>query len=80
MTIYYFWIFLTTITAYFIITDYSVAQSIILLIRWSKIQYERLRWVIKNHPSNPIVKWLMWKRSWKIAKELQEEFNERRMD
>lgn len=75
MTIYYFWLFLTGIIAYFVITDYSVAQLVILLTRWGKIQYQRLRWVILYHPSNPIVKWLMWRRSWRIARELQEEFN-----
>jgi len=43
----------------------------------AKVQYEKTKWWLKNNPRNPIVKYLMWKRAMKLAKELEEEFNNR---
>jgi hypothetical protein len=34
-----------------------------------RIQYEKLKWHLTQSPSNPIVRWLIWRRSMKLAKE-----------
>lgn len=34
-----------------------------------------IKWIILNDPRNPIVKYLIWKRSFKLAEQLQKEFN-----
>ena len=59
--------------AYLIITDQSVAKGFYMLSQIARIQYEKTKWWILHNPANPIVKYLMWKRAMKLAKELQDE-------
>jgi hypothetical protein len=54
--------------------DQNVARYIILLGKQIKIFFERLIYMIRYHPSNPISNYLLTRRSYKIAKELQKEF------
>jgi len=61
--------------AYLIITDQSVARGFYLLTQLAKIQFERLKWWIVYNPANPIVKYMIWRRAMKLAKELQDELN-----
>jgi hypothetical protein len=75
MEYYYFSLFVFAIVAYFIITDDSVAKSVYYISKLIKFQYEKIKWWLLHNPSNPIVKYLMWKRAMKLAKELQKEFN-----
>ena len=39
-----------------------------------KVQYQKVKWWILYNPTNPIVKWLMWRNALRIAKELEKEF------
>jgi len=73
MKIYYFWFFLFAISAYFIATDESVAKFVNYASIILKFQYEKTKWWIFNNPKNPIVKYLMWRRAYKLAKEIQDE-------
>ena len=59
--------------AYLIITDESVASAVVLLSRLIKFQYEKTKWMILHDPRNPINKYLMWRRAYKLAKEIQDE-------
>jgi hypothetical protein len=59
---------------YLIVTDASVARLFVLLTALTRIQYQRIKWWILYNPSNPIVKWLMWRNALRIAKELEKEF------
>lgn len=61
------------VIAYLIVTDNSVAQYITLLTKIAGIQYQKTKWWLLHNPRNPIVKYLMWRRAYGIAKELQEE-------
>jgi hypothetical protein len=61
--------------AYLIITDQSVARAFYLLTQLARVQYEKVKWWLIYNPSNPIVKYLIWRRSYKIAKELQNQLN-----
>ena len=63
--------------AYLIITDQSVAKGFYMLTQLARVQYEKTKWWILHNPANPIVKYLMWKRSMKLAEELVKEFEER---
>jgi hypothetical protein len=38
-----------------------------------RVQYEKTKWWVLYNPANPIVKYLMWRRSMKLAKELVDE-------
>jgi hypothetical protein len=63
--------------AYLIITDQSVAKGFYMLTQLVRVQYEKTKWWILHNPANPIVKYLMWKRAMKLAKELEKEFREK---
>ena len=74
MEYYYIWFFLFAVTAYFIVTDSSVAQAVYYFSKLLKFQYGKTKWWLLNNPRNPIVKYLMWRRAMKLAKELEKEF------
>jgi hypothetical protein len=59
---------------YLIVTDDSVAYAFTLVSKLIKFQYEKTKWWLFNNPRNIIVKWLMWRRALRIAKELEREF------
>lgn len=61
--------------AYLIVTDQSVAKLFYMLIQLARVEYEKTKWWILYNPRNPVVKYLMWKRAYKLAKELEKEFN-----
>lgn len=62
--------------AYLILTDQSVARGVYMLTQLARVEYEKVKWWILHNPANPIVKYLMWRRSIKLAEELMKEFEE----
>ncbi len=70
---YYAWFIVFAVVAYFIVTDDSIAAAFYYMIRLIKVNYEKQKWWLLNNPRNPIVKYLMWRRAYKLAKELQDE-------
>jgi len=77
MESYYIWIIVFSIIGYVIVTDKSVASAFVYVFDIIKNRIVREIWWIKNNPRNPIVKYLMWRRSMKLAKELQKELTNR---
>ena len=75
MNSYYFWLIVFAFAAYFIVTDNSVAAAFYYVVKLIKFQYEKQKWWLFHNPRNPLVKYLMWRRSMKLAKELMEELN-----
>lgn len=73
MTAYYFWFGIFMFSAYLIVTDNSVAYAVTLISKILKFQYEKQKWWLLHNPRNPIVKYLMWRRAYKLAKEMQDE-------
>lgn len=67
----YFTIFFCV--AYLVITDQSVSTAFYMLTQLARFRYEKVKWWALHNPANPIVKYLMWRRSMKLAKELMEE-------
>jgi hypothetical protein len=74
MTYQYFLLFVFSVFAYFIVTDESIAKAFYYVTIIIKQQYEIKKWWFLNNPRNPIVKYLMWRRAMKMAKELEKEF------
>jgi hypothetical protein len=74
MEYYYFWFFLFAIVAYLIVTDQSVSKLFDFSIRLLKFEYEKTKWWFLYNPRNPIVKYLIWRNSMKMAREIQKEF------
>lgn len=76
MDFYYYSLFLVfTVIAVMIVLDPNVGDYIILLTKVLKLNFERFIWMIRFHPKNPVGRYLMWRRSLKLAKELQKEFD-----
>ena len=63
--------------AYLIVTDQSVAKAFYMLTQLARVEYEKTKWWILHNPANPIVKYLMWRRSNQLAKELMKELESR---
>lgn len=75
MNPYYAWFIIFGIFAYFIAVDQSVATCVVLLWKQTKLNYERMKWMILNDPRNPIVKYMIERKYMKIAKELERQLN-----
>jgi hypothetical protein len=61
------------IVIYIMIVDPNVNEYIILLLKMIRVNIERIYWMIRLHPKNPITNLIMrWKYD-KIAKELHAE-------
>ena len=59
---------------YLIVTDHSVARGFYMLTQLARVEYEKVKWWILHSPDNLIVRWLIHKRSMKMAKELMDEY------
>jgi len=73
----YFWFALFLIIGYFVVTDNSLATFLVLTQKRIELEYEKLKWRIMQSPDNPIVKYMIWRRSIKLAKELRKQFDEK---
>lgn len=73
----YFWLGLFLIIGYFVVTDNSLATFLVLTQKRIELEYEKLKWRITQSPDNPIVKYLIWRRSIKLAKELKKELEKK---
>ena len=64
------------VIAYIMIIDPNVNEYLTLVFKIIKVNIERVYWMIRLHPKNPITNLMMrWKYA-RIAKELQKEFND----
>lgn len=55
---------------YLIVTDSFVAQLFVFLTEIVKIQYQKIKWIILHSPNNPLVRFMVHRRSLRLAKEL----------
>jgi|688.fasta_scaffold45146_7 hypothetical protein len=75
---YHYVLFLIfSIIGVMIVIDANVADYIVLLTRMIKLNTERVFWMIRLHPKNPISNFMMNRKYYKIAKELEEEFRKK---
>ena len=74
MNPFYVWFVIFACIGYLVVTDASVARLFVLLTGLARVQYEKIKWWVLYNPSNPIVKWLMWRNALRLAKELEKEF------
>ena len=71
MNTQYAWFALFGIILYVIAVDENVAKAVDYVITLTKNNFRKQWWWMTNDPRNPIVKYLMWRRSMKLAKELR---------
>ncbi len=74
----YFWLGLFLIFGYFVVTDNSLATFLVLTQKRIELECEKLKWRIMQSPDNPIVKYMIWRRSIKLAKELEKELKSKK--
>ena len=67
----YAWFALFGIILYVIAVDENVAKAVDYVITLTKNNFRKQWWWLTNDPRNPVVKYLMWRRSMKLAKELR---------
>ena len=65
---------LFAVAMYFIVTDDSVAAAFYYVTRLAKAYIQRQLWWLTHNPRNPVVKYMMWRRSMKLAQELMDEY------
>ena len=77
MNSYTVWFGIFAILGYFIVTNQSAAKAFYMLTQLIRIKYEKTKWWLIHNPKNFIVRWLIYRRSIKEAKELMEEFEKK---
>ena len=80
MEYYYFLLFIFGLLGWFIVTDESVKKAFVYLTDFTLTIYRMWKGWLLNNPKNPIVKYFMWRRSMKMAKELAEYFDEKKIN
>lgn len=59
------------VVAYFIITDENVATAFVYAFKLVNTNIKRQWWWLTNNPRNPVVKYMMYRKNLKLAKELR---------
>ena len=65
---------LFAVVMYFIVTDESIAAAFYYAIKLGNTYIRRQWWWLIHNPRNPVVKYMMWRRSEKLAQELMDEY------
>jgi hypothetical protein len=64
--------------AYLIATDENIAGLVAYSSHLLRLQCEKIKWIVLNDPRNPIVKYLIYKKSLRMAEQLIKEFENKR--
>ena len=75
MDSHYIILSLFAVAMYFIVTDESVAAAFFYVTRLAKAYIQRQLWWLTHNPRNPVVKYMMWRRSLKLAEEMMAKIN-----
>ena len=73
MTTYYIYFFVFGVIGYLIVTDNSIARFFFYLGQLIRLQYEKVKWWVLYSPDNPIVRFMIKRRSAQMAKELMKD-------
>ena len=63
------------VVAYIIVTDERAAAAFMYVSKLANTEIKRYWWWLTNNPRNPVVKYMIYRRSLRIAKELMVEIN-----
>jgi len=66
---------LFAVAAYFIVTDESVAAAFFYVTKLVKAYTQRQWWWFLHNPRNPVVKYIIYRRSLKMAEEIMAKIN-----
>ena len=63
------------VVAYIIVTDERAAAAFVYVSKIANTEIKRHWWWLTNNPRNPVVKYMIYRRSLRLAKELMVEIN-----
>ena len=66
---------LFAVVAFVIVTDENVAAAFVYVFKLANTEIKRHWWWLTNNPRNPVVKYMIYRRSLRLAKELMVEIN-----
>ena len=66
---------LFAVVAYVIVTDDRAAAAFLYVSKLANTEIKRHWWWLTNNPRNPVVKYMIYRRSLRLAKELMVEIN-----
>ena len=75
MTAQYVLFLIFGIILYFVITDPNVARAFDYVLQLVNTNIRKELWWLKNNPANPVVKYMMYRKNLKLAKELRVKIN-----
>lgn len=70
-TAYYAWFLLFALILYLITIDKNIAQAFLLVSKIAQLWFAKTKWWILYNPRNPIIKYMIWRRSYKLAQQIQ---------
>jgi len=62
---------LFAVAMYFIVTDESIAAAFYYVLELANAKIKQRWWWITQNPANPVVKYMMYRKNLKLAKELR---------
>ena len=71
MTAQYLWLLIFGVCLYVISTDENVAKAFFYVFELVKTNIRRKWWWLTNNPANPVVKYMLYRKNFKLAKELR---------
>ena len=71
MTTQYLWLLIFGVCLYVISTDENVAKAFFYVFELVKTNIRRKWWWLTNNPANPVVKYMLYRKNFKLAKELR---------
>ena len=63
------------VVAYIIVTDERAAAAFLYVSKLANTEIKRHWWWLTNNPRNPVVKYMIYRRSLRLSKELMVEIN-----
>ena len=75
MNIQLAWFALFAVALYFIVSDESIAAAFYYVTRIASTYIRRKWWWITHNPRNPVVKYLIYRQSLKMAEKIMAEIN-----
>ena len=63
------------VVAYVIVTDERAAAAFVYVSKLANTEIRRHWWWLTNNPRNPVVKYMIYRRSLRLAKELMGKIN-----
>ena len=66
---------LFAVVAFVIVIDENVAAAFVYVFKLANTEIKRHWWWLTNNPRNPVVKYMIYRRSLRLAKELMVEIN-----